>query len=103
MKYELNWIYFLSKKNSLKKIHFPYCKLGHFPLFYKSVMPNLKIQAINSIFWILVHMIATHHCAKEQHAQLNVAQMRTPYRGWQHLAAVQGITVEHSKAKFRFF
>ena len=44
-----------------------------------SQVPSFKIQAINSFFWILVHMIAIHHCAKEQLAHLNGAQMLTPY------------------------
>ena len=48
------------------------------PLKHKNVVPSLKIQAINSTFWILVHMIAIHHCAKDQLAQLNGVQIRTP-------------------------
>ena len=66
-------LYFCPTKIISKKLRFPYCKLGNFPLFYKSAVPGLKIQAINSIFWILIHIIAIHHFAKEQHAQLNVA------------------------------
>ena len=65
--------------NHFKKITFPYCKLGYFPLSYKSAVPYLKIQAKNSIFWILVYMIAIHHCAKEQFAWLNGVQMVAPY------------------------
>ena len=58
---------------------FTYYKLGHFPLLYKSMVPRLKVQAINSFFWILVRMIAIHHCAKEQYALLNGVQRWAPY------------------------
>ena len=73
---------FVQQKKFQKNYTFPYCKLGHFPLFYKSAVPGLKIQAINSFFWILVRMIAIHHCAKEQFAWLNGVQMWAPYCTW---------------------
>ena len=33
---------------------FLHCKYGNFPLFYKCAVKSLKIQAINSFFWIMV-------------------------------------------------
>ena len=51
------------KKSIEKNLHFPPCKFAHFPLFYKITVRGLKIEAI---FFILVHMIAVYHCAKEQ-------------------------------------
>ena len=44
-----------------KNYTLPYSKLCHFRLFYKSAVPGLKMQTINSIFWILVHMIAIQY------------------------------------------
>ena len=57
------------------------CKYGNFPLFYNYALHSLKILAINFFFWILplVHMIAIHHCAKEQLACLNCVQIRASY------------------------
>ena len=57
----------LCPKISLKKITLlliVILAISHF--FYKNAVWSLKIPAINSLFWILVYIIAIHHCAKEQ-------------------------------------
>ena len=45
---------------------------------YKNAVQRLKIQAINFLGGIPVRIIALHHCAKEQLAQLDVVQIRAP-------------------------
>ena len=72
-------LFFVPKNLFQTNYTFLYCKFGHFPLFYKNTVRGLKIQAINYFFWILVYMIAIHHCAKEQLAWLDVVQIRAPY------------------------
>ena len=79
VKYEQVWTYSLSPKKYQKKITlFPIVNLAVSHCFTKT-----RCAASNSryifFFWILVYMIAVHHCAKEQLAWLDVVQIRAPY------------------------
>ena len=54
-----------------------------FSLIYHIVISNviqkrLKIPTIKEFFWILVHMMAINHCAKERLAWFDVVQIRAP-------------------------
>ena len=76
VKYEQVKTYSLSQKKIQTNYAFLYCK---FPIVLQKHGERPQNSSYKFFFlWILVHMIAIHHCAKEQHAWLDVVQIRPP-------------------------